>query len=120
MAVPLFLLALLWERFDLGLAALAARADRPGGPLRAAHHLAARPASGCFIALGALFLAYDGASALPGLLDVDDSYAVEQRVRSFADAVPDWALSGRACAAGAVAVGPYAVVLVDPAPREIG
>lgn len=57
-----------------------------------------------FIALGALFLAYDGASALPGLLDVDDSFAVEQRVRSLADAVPDWALLGLV-AAGAAAVG---------------
>lgn len=41
MAVPLFLLALLWERFDLGRLRLAARSHPPARPLRAAHHDAA-------------------------------------------------------------------------------
>ncbi|KOU15735.1 thiol-disulfide oxidoreductase [Streptomyces sp. WM6372] len=102
MAVPLFLLALLWERFDLGRRRwLRGRTVRVG---RFDLHTTSLLSGLFFIALGALFLAYDGASALPGLLDVDDSYAVEQRVRSFADAVPDWALLGLV-AAGAVAVG---------------
>ncbi|MFE2553261.1 cytochrome c biogenesis CcdA family protein [Streptomyces sp. NPDC059355] len=102
MAVPLFLLALLWERFDLGRRRwLRGRAVRVG---RFELHTTSLLSGLFFIALGALFLAYDGASALPGLLDVDDSYAVEQRVRTFADAVPDWALLGLV-AAGAAAVG---------------
>ncbi|GHE70168.1 cytochrome c biogenesis protein CcdA [Streptomyces vinaceus] len=102
MAVPLFLLALVWERFDLGRRRwLRGRAVRVG---RFELHTTSLLSGLFFIALGALFLAYDGASALPGLLDVDDSYAAEQWVRSFADAVPDWALLGLV-AAGAAAVG---------------
>ncbi|MEV8534898.1 cytochrome c biogenesis CcdA family protein [Streptomyces sp. NPDC051211] len=92
MAVPLFLLALLWERFELGRRRwLRGRAFSVG---RFELHTTSLLSGLFFIALGGLFLAYDGASALPGLLDVDDSYAVEQWVRSFADRVPDWALLG--------------------------
>ncbi|AZM90189.1 MULTISPECIES: cytochrome c biogenesis CcdA family protein [Streptomyces] len=102
MAVPLFVLALLWERFDLGR-----RRWLRGRTLRAGRlelHTTSLLSGLFFITLGALFLAYDGASALPGLLDVDDSYAVERWVGSVADAVPDWALLGLV-ATGALAVG---------------
>ncbi|MEU8777428.1 cytochrome c biogenesis CcdA family protein [Streptomyces sp. NPDC048606] len=102
MAVPLFVLALLWERFDLGR-----RRWLRGRPLRLGRlelHTTSLLSGLFFITLGALFLAYDGASALPGLLDVDDSYAVERWVGSFADAVPDWALLAL-IAAGALVFG---------------
>ncbi|MFE9790851.1 cytochrome c biogenesis CcdA family protein [Streptomyces goshikiensis] len=102
MAVPLFVLALLWERFELGK-----RRWLRGRPLRVGSlelHTTSLLSGLFFITLGALFLVYDGASALPGLLDVDDSYAVEQRVRSLTGAVPDWALLALVAAA-AVAVG---------------
>ncbi|MER5809787.1 cytochrome c biogenesis CcdA family protein [Streptomyces sp. NPDC002033] len=102
MAVPLFLLALLWERFDLGR-----RRWLRGRPLRLgrfALHSTSLLSGLFFITLGTLFLAFDGATALPGLLDVDDSYAVEERVRALADTVPDWALLGLV-AAGAAAYG---------------
>ncbi|MCY0944729.1 cytochrome c biogenesis CcdA family protein [Streptomyces antarcticus] len=102
MAVPLFVLALLWERFDLGRRRwLRGRAFTAG---RFELHTSSLLSGLFFITLGALFLAYDGAGALPGLLDVDDSFAVEQRVRSLAGAVPDRALLGLV-AVGAVAVG---------------
>lgn len=102
MAVPLFLLALLWERFDLGRRRwLRGRALRVG---RFELHTTSLLSGLFFITLGGLFLAYDGASALPGLLDVDDSFAVEQWVGSLADAVPDGALLALV-AAGAAAVG---------------
>ncbi|WCD87659.1 hypothetical protein KPP03845_104048 [Streptomyces xanthophaeus] len=102
MAVPLFVLALLWERFGLGRRRwLRGRAFTVG---RLELHTTSLLSGLFFIILGVLFLVYDGASALPGLLDVDDSFAVEQWVRSFADAVPDWALLGLV-AAGATAVG---------------
>ncbi|MET9609679.1 cytochrome c biogenesis CcdA family protein [Streptomyces sp. NPDC006512] len=94
MAVPLFLLALLWERFDLGGRRwLRGRAFRAG---RLELHTTSLLSGLFFITLGTLFLVYDGASALPGLLDVDDSFAVEQWVGSVAGAVPDWALLGLA------------------------
>ncbi|MFJ4775031.1 cytochrome c biogenesis CcdA family protein [Streptomyces sp. NPDC088762] len=102
MAVPLFVLALLWERFELGGRRwLRGRAFTLG---RFELHTTSALSGLFFIALGALFLVFDGASALPGLLDVDDSFAVEQWVRSLTGGVPDWALLGLV-AAGAAAFG---------------
>lgn len=90
MAVPLFLLALLWERFDLGRRAwLRGRALRLG---RFELHTTTLLAGLFFIGLGALFLAYDGTTALPGLLNVDQSFAVEQWARGIGERVPDGVL----------------------------
>ncbi|MDG4860782.1 cytochrome c biogenesis CcdA family protein [Streptomyces sp. T-3] len=90
MAVPLFLLALLWERFDLGKRRwLRGRVFTLG---RFELHTTSLLSGLFFIALGTLFLAYDGTTALPGLLDVDDSFAVEQWARGVGETVPDWAL----------------------------
>ncbi|MFJ4843131.1 cytochrome c biogenesis CcdA family protein [Streptomyces sp. NPDC088746] len=89
MAVPLFVLALLWERFDLGR-----RAWLRGRPLRAGRfelHSTTLLSGLFFIGLGVLFLVYDGTTALPGLLDVDDSFAVEQWAQRLGQRVPDGA-----------------------------
>ncbi|WP_371528354.1 cytochrome c biogenesis CcdA family protein [Streptomyces sp. NBC_01283] len=87
MAVPLFVLALLWERFDLGRRRwLRGRSFRIG---RFELHTTSLLSGLFFVALGALFLAYDGTTALPGLLDVDDSFAVEQWAGDVGRAVPD-------------------------------
>ncbi|MFG3347947.1 cytochrome c biogenesis CcdA family protein [Streptomyces sp. NPDC048018] len=90
MAVPLFLLALLWERHDLGR-----RRWLRGRPIRLGRfelHSTSLLSGLFFIALGTLFLVFDGTTALPGLLSVDDSFAVEERVGALGRAVPDWAL----------------------------
>jgi cytochrome c biogenesis protein CcdA len=92
MAVPLFVLALLWERFDLGR-----RAWLRGRPLRAGRfelHSTTLLSGLFFIGLGVLFLVYDGTTALPGLLDVDDSFAVEQGAQRLGAQVPDAVLLG--------------------------
>ncbi|MEW1926170.1 cytochrome c biogenesis CcdA family protein [Streptomyces sp. NPDC088360] len=87
MAVPLFVLALLWERFDLGRRRwLRGRTFRVG---RFELHTTSLLSGAFFVALGALFLAYDGTTALPGLLDVDDSFAVERWAGGVGRAVPD-------------------------------
>ncbi|MFF1699262.1 cytochrome c biogenesis CcdA family protein [Streptomyces sp. NPDC058257] len=87
MAVPLFVLALLWERFDLGRRRwLRGRAFWIG---RFELHTTSLLSGLFFVALGALFLAYDGTTALPGLLDVDDSFAVERWAGGVGRAVPD-------------------------------
>lgn len=87
MAVPLFVLALLWERFDLGRRRwLRGRTFRIG---RFELHTTSLLSGLFFVALGALFLAYDGTTALPGLLDVDDSFAVERWAGNVGRAVPD-------------------------------
>ena len=103
MAVPLFLLALLWERFDLGRRRwLRGRTFRVG---RFELHTTSTLSGLFFLALGALFLAYDGTTALPGLLDVDDSFAVEQWARGVGDKVSDGMLVLVAVAAVGVFVG---------------
>ncbi|THA60383.1 cytochrome c biogenesis protein CcdA [Streptomyces sp. A0958] len=90
MAVPLFVLALLWERFELGRRAwLRGRVLRLG---RFELHTTTLLSGLFFVALGALFLAYDGTTALPGLLDVDQSFAVEQWAQGVGRHVPDAAL----------------------------
>ncbi|MFM9369137.1 cytochrome c biogenesis CcdA family protein [Streptomyces sp. Da 82-17] len=99
MAVPLFLLALLWERFDLGRRRwLRGRTFRVG---RFELHTTSTLSGLFFIALGTLFLVFDGTTALPGILDVDDSFAVEQWARGLGAHVPDAALVLTAVAAAA-------------------
>ncbi|MFD0415131.1 cytochrome c biogenesis CcdA family protein [Streptomyces sp. NPDC127108] len=90
MAVPLFVLAVLWERFELGRRRwLRGRVFRVG---RFELHTTSVLSGLFFVLLGALFLAYDGAAALPGLLDVDDSFAVQEWAGRLGDAVPDWVM----------------------------
>ncbi|MFF4169717.1 cytochrome c biogenesis CcdA family protein [Streptomyces sp. NPDC001744] len=90
MAVPLFVLALLWERYDLGRRRLLRGRAFRAGPLTL--HSTSVLSGLFFVVLGTLFLVFDGTTALPGPLSVDDSFAVEQRVASLGRAVPDWAL----------------------------
>lgn len=90
MAIPLFLLALLWERLDLGRRAwLRGRTLRLG---RFELHTTTLLSGLFFIGLGALFLAYDGTTTLPGLLDVERSFAVEQWAQRVGSRVPDGVL----------------------------
>ncbi|MFD5328142.1 cytochrome c biogenesis CcdA family protein [Streptomyces sp. NPDC127092] len=90
MAVPLFVLALLWERYELGR-----RRWLRGRPVRVGRfeaHSTSLLSGFFFVLLGTLFLVFDGTTALPGLLSVDDSFAVEERVAALGRSVPDWAL----------------------------
>ncbi|MEV1052560.1 cytochrome c biogenesis CcdA family protein [Streptomyces sp. NPDC049887] len=101
MAVPLFVLALLWERYDLSR-----RRWLRGRPLRIAGRFELHSTSALsglfFIVLGTVFLVFDGTTALPGLLSVDDSFAVEQWASSAGRAVPDWVLLALVVAAAAI------------------
>ncbi|MGA5424990.1 cytochrome c biogenesis CcdA family protein [Streptomyces lavendulocolor] len=103
MAVPLFLLALLWERYDLGRRGwLRGRELRVG---RFRLHSTSLLSGLFFVVLGTLFLAFDGTTALPGLLSVDASYAVEDWAATLGRAVPDWALLLSVVAVVAVTLG---------------
>ncbi|MFG2196644.1 cytochrome c biogenesis CcdA family protein [Streptomyces sp. NPDC048639] len=87
MAAPLFLLALLWERFDLGN-----RRWLRGRPLRSGRlrlHTTSLASGIFFIAIGSVFLLYDGTSALPGLLGVDGAFAAERWAQRLGTSVPD-------------------------------
>ncbi|GHB24264.1 cytochrome c biogenesis CcdA family protein [Streptomyces chryseus] len=101
MAVPLFVLALLWERFELGKRHwLRGRTFRVG---RFELHTTSLLSGLFFVALGTLFLVFDGTTALPGLLDVDDSFAVEEWVGGLGASVPDAVLlTGVVAVVGAV------------------
>ncbi|GAA3974036.1 cytochrome c biogenesis CcdA family protein [Actinomadura viridis] len=100
MAVPLFVLALLWDRFDLGH-----RRWLRGRPItlgRFGTHSTSLAGGVFFIVLGATFLIFDGAAALPGLLDPDAEFAAEEWALGLSGAVPDaWILGGAAIAAAA-------------------
>ncbi|MFF5423399.1 MULTISPECIES: cytochrome c biogenesis CcdA family protein [unclassified Streptomyces] len=102
MAVPLFVLALLWERYDLGRRRWLRGRPVRLGPLTV--HSTSLLSGLFFVALGAMFLVFDGTTALPGLLSVDDSFAVERRVAELGRSVPDWALLVAVVAAVAVVV----------------
>ncbi|MFE1025622.1 cytochrome c biogenesis CcdA family protein [Streptomyces sp. NPDC058818] len=105
MAVPMFVLAALWDRFDLGRRRWLRGRPVPLGPLRP--HSTSLLGGAMFIALGTVFLLFDGTSALPPLMGVDTEFTWEQRLSRLGDAVPDRALLGVLAllvAAGALAV----------------
>lgn len=87
MVVPLLVLALLWDRFDLG----SKRWLRPRpvriGPLRTT---TVSLVSGLlFVALGVLLLVTDGTGSLGGILSADRQYDLENAVRRWAAGIPD-------------------------------
>lgn len=105
MALPLFFLALLWDRFDLGHRRWLRGREISLGRLRL--HTTSLAGGAMFITLGALFLLFDGTSALPSLLDVDTEYAIEQQISHLGTAVSDRTLllaAAAIAAAAAVAV----------------
>jgi cytochrome c biogenesis protein CcdA len=91
MAAPLFFLAALWDRFDLGRRSWLRGRELRLGRLRL--HTTNLISGIMFILLGVVFIAYEGTSALSGLYEengaVDLAYAVEGWVSSFTRSVPD-------------------------------
>ncbi|MEU0356939.1 cytochrome c biogenesis CcdA family protein [Streptomyces cyaneofuscatus] len=119
MAVPLFVLALLWERFDLGRRTwLRGRTVQLGGRFQL--HTTSLLSGLFFIGLGALFLVYDGTTALPGLLGVDASFAVEQWAQKLGERVSDAVLLGAVVLVVLLVLGVRAWRRREPAVREAG
>ncbi|WP_250301915.1 cytochrome c biogenesis CcdA family protein [Streptomyces sp. A 4/2] len=87
MALPMFVLALLWDRFDLGHRTWLRGRTLTAGPLKL--HTTSLVGGTLFILLGAAFLLFDGASALPPLLSTHTEFALEERVSALGTAVPD-------------------------------
>ncbi|MCA1716379.1 MAG: cytochrome c biogenesis CcdA family protein [Actinobacteria bacterium] len=91
MAAPLFLIAALWDRFDLGRRPWLRGRELSIGPLHV--HTTNLVSGLMFVLLGVVFIAYEGTSALSGLYEengaVDVAYAAEQWARSLANTVPD-------------------------------
>lgn len=107
MALPLFLLALAWDRFDLGSRRwLRGRPVRIGG---LATHSTALISGPLFIAIGVVFLVFDGTAGIVGMLGLGDTTDVEvaaqQAVSGWLGAIPTWAvLLAVAVIAGGVAI----------------
>ncbi len=91
MAAPLFLMALLWDRFDLGRRSWLRGREFSLGRLQV--HTTNLISGLMFILLGTVFIAYEGTSALSGLYEengaVDLAYAAESWAGSLARSVPD-------------------------------
>ncbi|WP_406499714.1 cytochrome c biogenesis CcdA family protein [Streptomyces sp. NBC_00846] len=87
MAVPMFVLALLWDRFDLGRKRWLRGRTFQVGPV--ALHSTALVGGLFFIALGVAFLAFDGTSALPSVLSIDTEFVLEERLSDIGAAVSD-------------------------------
>ncbi|GAA2404761.1 cytochrome c biogenesis CcdA family protein [Streptomyces glaucosporus] len=101
MALPLFALALFWDRFELGRRRWLRGRPLRIGPLET--HSTSLLSGLFFVLLGAVFLLFDGSSALPSLLDVDQEFALQQWVTRWIGGVPDAAvLTGTAVAVAAV------------------
>src|ERR687883_1471036 len=91
MAAPLFFLAALWDRFGLGHRSWLRGQELSLGCLRL--HTTNLVSGVMLVLLGAIFIAYEGTSALSGLYEekgaVDLAYTAEQQADSFARSVPD-------------------------------
>ncbi|QLY33720.1 cytochrome c biogenesis CcdA family protein [Nocardia huaxiensis] len=90
MAMPLFALALLWDRCDLGRRRwLRGRAITVG---RVHLHTTSLISGAFFILLGVLFLTSNSTSALLGSIGTDREFTLETKVLSIGDAIPDTTL----------------------------
>ncbi|MEU9121959.1 cytochrome c biogenesis CcdA family protein [Streptomyces sp. NPDC048506] len=90
MALPLFVLALLWDRFRLGTRGWLRGRELTLGPLRL--HTTSLLSGLFFLGIGVLFLRFNGTSALPGILDADRETRVEEWVAHVGSAIPDTVL----------------------------
>jgi cytochrome c biogenesis protein CcdA len=94
MAAPLFLLALFWDRLDLGDRRWLRGREISIGRLRL--HTTNLVSGAMFVLLGTLFIAYEGTSALSGLYEsngaTDLAFAAQQWAGDVAQGVPGAAL----------------------------
>ncbi|MEJ2866491.1 cytochrome c biogenesis CcdA family protein [Actinomycetospora sp. OC33-EN08] len=102
MALPLFVLALLWQRFDLGRRSwLRGRSFRLG-PLHL--HTTSTVSGLLFVAIGALFLVYDGTAGLVGA-DAATAAGAENAAVALGAPVPDLVVLGVVAALVLAVVG---------------
>ena len=106
MAAPLFVLAALWDRFDLG--------RKPWLRGRMLHlglvhvHTTSLVSGVLFVVIGILFLRFDGTAGITGVLGLGDTtdleFEAQRWIGEVTAAVPAWVLpAGIALLAGAVA-----------------
>ncbi len=94
MAAPLLLLAALWDRYDLGERRWLRGRVLSVGPVHV--HTTSLVSGLLFIAIGAIFLRYDGTAGLTGSLGAGDltdvEFSAQQAVTEWTAGVPAWAV----------------------------
>ena len=94
MAAPLLLLAGLWDRFDLGSRRWLRGRTLSLGRLRV--HTVSLASGALLIAIGVIFLRYDGTAGLTGALGAPDltdlEFEAQRAVAGWTAAVPGWAV----------------------------
>lgn len=95
MALPLFFLALLWDRFDLGRRKALRGRMLTIGPLEV--HSTTLVSGLLFVLIGGLFLRYDGTAGITGSLGLGDTTDLEVRLQQQASeifgVVPAWVVT---------------------------
>ncbi len=94
MAAPLLLLAGLWDRYDLGSRRWLRGRTLALGPWRV--HSVSLLSGLLFVAIGVIFLRYDGTAGLTGSLGMGDltdlEFSAQQAVSEWTSGVPSWAV----------------------------
>ncbi len=94
MAAPLLVLAGLWDRFDLGGRRWLRGRVLTWGPLRV--HTTSAVAGVLLVAVGVLFLRYDGTAGITGTFGLGDTvdleFSAQRAVTEWAAGVPAWLL----------------------------
>ena len=94
MAAPLFILAALWHRYDLGHRRWVRGRMLTLGPVRV--HSSSLASGVLFVIIGALFLRFDGTAGITGVLGFGDTTDLEadaqQNVSTWLSAVPAWSV----------------------------
>lgn len=104
MAAPLFVLAALWDRFELGRRpALRGRMVRIG-PLTV--HSTSLVSGSLLVAIGVLFLRFDGTAGITGLLGLGDTtdleFTLQHKAADLLGGIPAWAMTGLLAVAAAL------------------
>ncbi|ARF57503.1 cytochrome c biogenesis CcdA family protein [Streptomyces gilvosporeus] len=107
MALPLFVLALLWDRFRLGTRTWLRGREIALGRLRL--HTTSLLSGVFFLGIGVLFLRFRGTSSLPGVLDADAEFGLEEWAAKIGNGVPDAVLIAVAALVVAAVLGRIAL-----------
>jgi cytochrome c biogenesis protein CcdA len=96
MAAPLFVLAALWDRFDLGRRRALRGRMLTVGPLRV--HSTSLVSGLLLVVIGVLFLRFDGTAGITGVLGLGDTtdleISLQQKATQLVGGIPAWAVTG--------------------------
>ena len=126
MAGPLFVLAALWDRFDLGRRAWLRGRMLHLGPLHV--HTTSLVSGLLFVTIGVLFLRFDGTAGITGVLGLGDTtdleFEAQRWIGEVTSGVPGWAVPAAVALLAALVAwhrthaGPRRPDLSDPDPSR--